>query len=372
MNKKKVIITLCAVAAVGVIASRFLGGDKEEAYEVRPTVVAEQPKKESIVLYTETTGLVEPQSQAAVKPKMSGEVLEVFFQAGDRVTVGQVLCRIDSDALTSLKLQMDAQAVNLKNATNTANRTRALFADGFVSQEAMEQAEDGLQGAQIAYDAAKNQYDLQVEYTTVVSPLNGVIEARSVDPHDHISPSDVICTISGQDALQVKFGITEKVHKNLKIGDAISIEKNGVEYQGRVAEIGEMVNASSGLYDVRATVPASDGLTNGTRVKLTVEMSRADGVLTVPLDAVNYDNGIPFVFCYADGTAYKTEIESGLYDDERMAVVSGLTEDSVVITSWSNELVDQGSVILKNTDAAEAENGAADMAESADGQVKAE
>ena len=49
---------------------------------------------------------------------------------------------------------------------------------------------------------------------------------------------------------------------------------------------------------------------------------------------------------YEDGKAEKTEIEAGIYDDENMEVKSGLTSDSQVIVSWSNELVDQGEVLL--------------------------
>ena len=51
-------------------------------------------------------------------------------------------------------------------------------------------------------------------------------------------------------------------------------------------------------------------------------------------------------YVYEDGKAEKTEIEAGIYDDENMEVKSGLTSDSQVIVSWSNELVDQGEVLL--------------------------
>ena len=77
----------------------------------------------------------------------------------------------------------------------------------------------------------------------------------------------------------------------------ISIEKNGTAYEGVVAEIGTMVNSATGLYDAKASIPQSAGLTTGTRVKLTAVMSRAENVLTVPVDAVNYDKGEPFVYC---------------------------------------------------------------------------
>ena len=147
----------------------------------------------------------------------------------------------------------------------------------------------------------------------------------------------------------MKFGITEKVRTNIRPGDLISITKNGSEYSGRVTEIGSMVNSSTGLYDVKAELMQAQSLTSGSKVKLTVVMDRAAGVMTVPVDAVNYTGGQPFVYCYVDGRANKTMIESGIHDSGRMEVKSGLEPDSQVITSWSNELVDQAEVLLDGT-----------------------
>lgn len=364
MTKKKMVIAVGAAAAAVLIVSRLFGGEKADEYERRPTVIAENPDRGDIELYTEMTGLIEPRSQAAVMPKMSGEVLEVYFQTGDTVEAGQVLCKIDSDALTSLELQMNAQAVALDNAASSANRIRALYADGFVSDEVMEQTENGLKSAQIAYDAARTQYELQLEYSMIQAPIDGVIESRNIELHDYVSPAASICTISGKDALQVKFGITEKIYRELKEGDTIEVEKNGVSYRGRIFEIGDMVNQNTGLHDVRAIVEDSDGLTNGTRVKLNVRMSSTRDALLIPVSSVSYDGGVPFIYCYEDGIAKKTVIETGIYDREWMEVISGLGEEELVITSWSNELVDGAEVLLK-ADAATAGEAEA----SADGQV---
>ncbi len=98
-------------------------------------------------------------------------------------------------------------------------------------------------------------------------------------------------------------------------------------------------------------------------------------MLTVPVDAVNYDKGEPFVYCYEGGTARKTMIESGIYDSNTMEVKSGLTEESMVITSWSNELMDGAEVIHDgNTDADSMEddsvqNGGMEGDGTQDGQV---
>ena len=100
MKGTKIAAAAVVIAAAAFIGYRFL--DQEEAetvYESRPTVTAETPRQEDIILYTELIGTVEPVSKADVIPKMAGEVLEVNFQAGDHVEAGQVLCRLDSDAL---------------------------------------------------------------------------------------------------------------------------------------------------------------------------------------------------------------------------------------------------------------------------------
>lgn len=348
MKKRNVLIlgAVVVLAAGGLLFRAVRGTEKPAEYEARPTVSAETPRTGDIVLYTELTGTVEPQSRAAVMPKIGGEVLEVYFQAGDQVQAGQALCKIDSDALTSLKLQMESARVAADEAERECARIEPLYAGGYVSQQSMEQARDGAASARLAYESAKHQYDLQLEYTTVTAPISGAVETRNVEPHDHISTDTELCVISVEGQVQVKFGVTEKTRSNLAAGDTVAVVKNGTDYSGRVAEIGSMVNPSTGLYDVKAELSRAEGLTNGAKVKLTVVMDRAENVMTVPVDAVNYAGGEPFVYCYEDGAAIQTMIEGGIYDSERMEVKSGLRPDSRVITSWSNELVDGAQVLL--------------------------
>ena len=352
---------LIAGAVVLLVAAGFvfkLVSGKEEApqYETRPTVAVQTPVTGDITLYTELTGTVEPVSRASVMPKISGEILEVNFQAGDTVQAGQVLCKIDSDALRTMELQMQSASVAADTAARELARLQPLFDGGFVSQQQFQQAQDAATSARLAYETAKTQYDLQMEYTTVTAPIGGVIESRGIELHDHVSPSAPICVISGGDQLQVNFGVTEKVMKNMNVGDALTVEKNGSTYEGNLTEIGAMVNAS-GLYDAKAAVSQGASLTNGAKVKLTVVMDRAEGAMTVPVDAVNYDNGNAFVYCYEDGTAKKTMVEAGIYDSQNMEIISGLEADSQVIVTWSNELVD-GQEVLIDSDNGQNENAA--------------
>ena len=192
-------------------------------------------------------------SKSDVIPKMAGEVLEVNFQAGDYVEAGQVLCRIDSDALTSLKLNMDAASVTLAEAQRNLARLQTLYAAGAVSQQELEQIQNSTESARIAYEAAKNQYDLQLEYTAVTAPISGIAESRNVDPHDNISTSDVIAVISAKDQIMVKFSVPERVMKNLQTGMAVTVDKYGTEYQGNITPISSSISLPCPKFQAKAS-----------------------------------------------------------------------------------------------------------------------
>ena len=186
-----------------------------------------------------------------------------------------------------------------------------------------------------------------MEYTTVTAPISGTVETRNVDIHDFASAGVPVCTIASDGQFQVKFGVTDKTHANISVGDAVTLEKNGTVYDAQITEISSMIDAATGLYNATAVLSNPADLTNGMRVKLTVVREQALGAQTVPLAAIHYDAGAPYVYCYQDGTAVRTDVEAGIHDEERMEILGGLTAESQVITSWSNELVDGAEVLVK-------------------------
>lgn len=69
--------------------------------------------------------------------------------------------------------------------------------------------------------------------------------------------------------------------------------------------------------------------------------------MTVPVDAIYYDNGVGNVYVYQDGTVHKVEVEVGLYNTELAEIKSGLTADDLVISTWSSQLYEGSTVNLK-------------------------
>ena len=82
-------------------------------------------------------------------------------------------------------------------------------------------------------------------------------------------------------------------------------------------------------------------------VKLYVTSEKAEGVMTIPVDAVYYENGEPYVYTYSDGKVWQKFIEEGIFDSDILEVKSGLSMDDMVVTTWSSELYDGAEVRLK-------------------------
>ena len=83
-----------------------------------------------------------------------------------------------------------------------------------------------------------------------------------------------------------------------------------------------MADESNGLFKIKAELPEANSLSTGSNVKVTVTSEHAENVMTVPVDAIYYDNGVGNVYVYQDGTVHKVEVEVGLYNTELAEIKS--------------------------------------------------
>lgn len=368
----KIAIGAVVIVAVGAFAVSSLLKPKEGGEVVAPPVVrAEQPATGDIELFRSLIGSVEPADQIAVIPKAAGEITAIYVKAGDYVEEGQLLCEIDTNKqVDAAKLQMDSAEIQLRDAQTNLERMRVLYASGDISAQSFEQVENGAKSAQIAYDAAKIAYDNQVEFSSITATISGRIESVSMELHDMASSASPLCVIAADGSKQVAFSVTEAVLDYVNEGDSVRIEKNGNEYIGTITEVNTMVDRSTGLFKVKAAVEDEGSLVNGSSVKLYVTSEKQDGVLTIPVDSVYYDNGNPYVYTYDNGTVHQVYIETGISDSEKMQVVSGITESDQVITTWSPELYEGAPAVLESgndsgtvVETVEETSGSADAAE---------
>lgn len=336
------------IALGALIIPRFLNLKKESEAVAPPVVRVETPQSGTIENSTGLIGRVEPSDLVYIIPKMAGEVTEVLVKPGDVVTEGQLLCKIDTKQVDSSKLSLDAAEIALNDAKTNLARMQVLYQSGDISAQAFEQVQSGVKSAQIQYDGAKLAYDMQVEYSNITAPISGVVESVDMDIHDLVSQQNLICVISGEGSKAISFAVTERVAAGISNGDEIRVEKNGSDYTGTITEVSTMVDAATGLFKVKASVADGDALATGTSIKLYVISDKAENAMILPVDAIYYADGDAFVYTYDSGLVHKVPVTTGISDAERIEILSGLTMEDQVITTWSPELYEGAPVELVN------------------------
>ena len=239
--------------------------------------------------------------------------------------------------LTEAQLNIDTQSVQ-----DIGKRTAALGVDSAAAQ--VNSAKVGAAGAKIGIDSAEYQLDMY----TLTAPIGGVIEAVNVKEHDFASPQTPAFVISNKNTMTVTFGVSEGIRNTLRVGQKIEVDRNGKLYDAVITEIGSMVDQATGLFLIKSCVNTpDDSLLTGSTVKVTAETySQADAVL-IPYDAVYYDDSQPYVYVAVNGVAQRRDVETGIFDMDTITVLSGLTTQEQLITSWSANLREGAEVSVQ-------------------------
>ena len=347
---KKVIagaaVVAVAAAVVVLVLPRFRKQERFAAPVSLPVVETELPVTGDIRLTTSVIGKVEPSDVVYIYPKASGDITSVNIKAGEVVTEGDVICTIDTRQVESSKNSLESARVNLSHAREELARQQIVYSGGGISDQAFAQYKNSVESAEIQYRQAELAYKTQLENAEIKSPITGVVELCNVETYDTVGQNTQICVISGQGNRVVSFSTTERIRNYMQEGDPLDVEKDGSTYSGVVNEISTMAEESTGLYKVKAGLTGNTSLPTGSRVKLIITSQKADHVMTIPVDAVYYENSEPYVYVYNEGTVARKDIKTGIFDSTRMEVKSGLTAKDQVVKSWSSELYDGAKVRL--------------------------
>lgn len=345
MKKGPIIAGVVVIAAAAALfLPRALKPKAVMEEEPIPVVDVQTMEPGTITLYRDLVGSVEPADVVYLYPKAAGEITEVYVKAGDTVTEGQAICKIDTKQVDSARLNLEAAEIAKNDAETNLQRQQALYEAGDIAPAAFEQYQTQAKSARISYENAKINYDNQVEFSNITATIGGKIEICDIEVHDNVAQQSLLCVISGAGGKAVTFSVPEKIVNQLAVGDAMTIEKSGTEYPGTVTEISSMIDAATGLFKIKASVEDDGALASGSTVKLRVVSDRAENVMTLPVDTVYYSGGDSYVYTYDNGTVHRTAVEAGIYDSEKIQILSGLAPTDQVITTWSSELFEGSKV----------------------------
>ena len=366
--KKQIKIAIGAVVVLGfagLVATRMMKPQEEIQTKGLPAVTLTTATEGSIEQTTSLMGTVQPSDTYYITPKVAGELVEIYVQNGQSVEAGAPIAKIDNQKqIDAAKSQLEAANASVQAASQQAataqdavNRMTPLYESGDISVQSYNQTANSAKAAASQVDAAKAQaasaklnYESQVEFATVTAPAAGVVQNQNMTLHGMVSQSSQLCVITGTGAKVVKFNVTEDVLQNLTLGQTVTVEKNGSSYSGTVTKLTKLVDPQSGLFPVEATLSGADALSDGSSTKLSLVAAKADHTLLVPVDAVYYSGGNPYVYIYENGTVKRVFITTGISDDQNYEVTDGLDGTEQIVNSWTDDIYDGAEVRIADAD----------------------
>ena len=206
-------------------------------------------------------GVVEAVRQSTLAAQVAGRVVALNVRAGDSVKAGQVLAQIDArnamQAEAASQSQVREARANLANVKSKYERSKQLFAQKFISQAALDQA-------QAEYVAAQEQTTVAVanasqaatskSFTTITAPYSGVITSTEVEVGDMATPGRALLTVFDPRELRVTATLPQAVLAQAKLNAPVAVE---------IPTLGRSLTAST-----VTVVPIADTRTHTTRVRL--------------------------------------------------------------------------------------------------------
>ena len=192
-----------------------------------------------------------------------------------------------------------------------------------------------MENSKLTVEQAQENLDMY----TIKATISGVVETVNIKEHDFATSSNPAFVISNKDTMTATYYVSEDVRNTFSIGQPITIEKDGKVYDGEVLEIGSAIDATTGLFKVKASVKGDTSqFLSGTKAKVTTNTYFTKNALIIPYDAVYYDGTQAYIYTVEDGVAKKTNVTTGLFDVDNIVITEGITKEDMVITTWSAQL----------------------------------
>ena len=350
----KAIAILIVLSVLSFFIVRRIMKPKEEVEgKALPTVTCISMEKGDIAVKEELLGEISAKEQFRLLSKISGEVLEIDKENGSEVKKGERIALLDNQKqVDAAKYSLEQAKAQAEVARDSRDRLATLKESGDISVQDFEAADAQAKAAEAQVKAAKLNYDTQVEFSEITAPSDGILQNSILVKGAFIPQGTQLATLMGDGAQQVLFSATEDLVKNLSVGQSIMLEKGKESYPGTITEISSVLLPETGLFPVKAEVENTD-FPEGSKAKVSLTKDSRTSVNILPLNVLYYENGEAYVYVFEgtdgnEGLLRKKKVELGLSGEESAEILSGLSEEDKVVSSWNNEMFDGAKVRLQD------------------------
>jgi multidrug efflux system membrane fusion protein len=348
----------CLIAALALA-----GCDDRNTYQAPPPpeVKVAKPIQREVTLYAEMTGSTSAFNKVDLVARVSGFLEKVGFKDGDAVTKGQTLFVIERQpyqaSLQAAQAVQDQQQALLVQADATLVRQNTLGKNDFTSRSSIEDAQAKRDSGAAAVEQAKAQVlqaQINLDYTEIKAPFDGVVSARLVDPGSVVGQGGPtkLATIVQAAPIHVTFNVNEqrvmlaRQHlrgKGLTLKDLgpIPVEvglqtETGFPHVGTIDYIAPMMDSGTGTLQARAVLDNTNTLLlPGLFVRVRVPTQRGVQAILVPDAALGTNQSGRYLLLVDDkDIVVQRRVETGDQTDDGLRIItSGLKRDDRVIVS---------------------------------------
>ena len=380
MHRNAISILLVAVIAAGFLVA--CGSRQKRAAEPGPVVTGVQIEVahiESAPLLYQAVGSVRSANTAVLAAQLAGTVREIRVRAGDPVHRGELLAVLDdrgaraqvqgAEAGVNEALQGEAEVDQaLKAATAdrqfaeaTFDRYKVLLAKNSLSRQEFDGANARYQAAlanERAMEAKKQQIlakqqqarsqqssaETYLSYSRIVSPLDGIVTAKSVDVGTVVMPGTPVLTIEDTSRYRLEASLPEEYLASAKGGDSVSVSTEHGQFAGRIAEVVPAADTTSHTFLVKIDLPANCHCRSGEYGQASFPIGETPSLAVASSAIVDQGElqGI-FVVGVDDNVEYRL-VKTGRTFGSRVEILSGLAAGEKVAVSQINRLRDGARV----------------------------
>lgn len=268
------------------------------------------------------SGSLRAVNQAAVKAKLPGEVREVLVREGEPVQAGQLLVKMDGSEyqarLEQARGALQAARGQLDIAAKTRDNNQALFAKGFISQTALDNAASQYAIAQANVDTAKGALDVAqkaLNDTVLRAPISGLVSSRSIQPGEKVSADNRLLDVVDLRKMELEAAVPSAEIMNVATGQEVQVRVEGLQQAlpGKVVRINPAIQAGTRSVLVYIQIDNPNlALRAGMFGEAQLTLAKKSGVLSLPLAAVRDDGGKSSVYAIEDGKLVQKAVVLGL------------------------------------------------------------